>query len=67
MDLIVILLKLGGQQGDLLGGMLFVLTHFHTFHPTTITHPTCVVLSLANDTHIVGPTSNVVPTFLRLQ
>ncbi len=46
--------------------MLFVLTQFHVFRPIATTHPTCVFPSLADDTHIEGPTSNVVPMFLRL-
>jgi hypothetical protein len=47
--------------------MLFALTHLCTFHPTATTHPTCVFPSLANDTHIVGPTSYVLLIFLQLQ
>jgi hypothetical protein len=50
-----------------LGGTLFVLVHFHALRHTTITHPTCVFLSFADDTHIISPTSNVVPSFLQLQ
>ncbi len=52
---------------DLLGGMLFVLVHFFALHPTIMAHPTCVFPSLANDTHIIGLASNVLPIFLRLQ
>ncbi len=51
---------------DHLGGTLFALTHFHVVHLTTTTHPTCVFPSFIDDTHIVGPISNVVPTFLQL-
>jgi hypothetical protein len=43
-----------------LGGALFALTHLCTFHIVTTTHPTYVYLYLVDDTHIVGPTSNVV-------
>jgi hypothetical protein len=34
--------------------MLFVLVHLCVLCPTTTTHPTCVFLSLENDTHIIG-------------
>ncbi len=43
--------------------MLFALVHFRTFHLTTTTHSTCVLFSLTNDTHIVGPALNVLPFF----
>jgi hypothetical protein len=44
-----------------------VLVHFRTFRPIAAAHPTCVFPSLADNTHIIGLTSNVVLTFLRLQ
>jgi hypothetical protein len=63
MGSIVISLKLGAQEGDPLGGMLFTLVHLHVLHPIIAAHPTCVFPSLANDMDIVGPTSNVVHVF----
>jgi hypothetical protein len=51
---------------DPLGGMLFALVHFHTLYPITTTHPTCVFLLLADGTHIVGLTSNMLLIFLQL-
>jgi len=62
-DFTIISSKSNTQHGDPLGGMLFALAHFRTLCPTTTTHFTCVFLSLANDTHIVGPASNVLPFF----
>jgi hypothetical protein len=50
--------------GDPLGGTLFVLAHLHTICPTIATHPTYIFLSLADDTHIVGPASDVILMFL---
>jgi hypothetical protein len=52
---------------DPLGGALFTLAHFRILRPITTTHPSCVSPFFANDTHIVGPTSNVVLAFLQLQ
>jgi hypothetical protein len=46
--------------------MLFVFVHLRVFRPITTAHPPCVFPSLADDTHKVGPTSNVVPVFLQL-
>jgi hypothetical protein len=62
-DLIVISSEFGTRQGDPLGGVLFALVHFCALRPTAITHPACVFPSLANDTHIVDPTLNVLPFF----
>jgi hypothetical protein len=45
---------------------LFVFVHLRVFRPITTAHPPCVFPSLADDTHKVGPTSNVVPVFLQL-
>jgi hypothetical protein len=44
--------------------MLFTLAHLHTFRPTITTHPIYVFFSLVDDTHIVGPKSYLVPSFL---
>jgi hypothetical protein len=37
------------------------------FCPIATTHPTCVFLSLADDTHIVGLPLDVVIVFLQLE
>jgi hypothetical protein len=50
----------------LLARMLFVQTHFHTFHLVETTHPTCVFPSLVDDMYIIGLALDVVLTFLRL-
>ncbi len=40
--------------------------HFYTLYPIATTHVICVFSSLANDTHIVDPTSNVLLVFLAI-
>jgi len=57
------LLELNTSQGD----PLFTLVHFCAFCLIIVVHFTCVFLSLADDTHIISPTSNVVLVFLQLQ
>ncbi len=54
------------RQGDRVDKVLFTLTHLHIFHPTILAHLTCVFPSFANDMHIVGIVSNVVPAILQL-
>ncbi len=49
-----------------MGGMLFLLVHFCVLCPIVTTYFTYVFPSLANDTHIVGPTLDVVPTLKQL-
>jgi hypothetical protein len=44
-------------------GTLFILAHLHVICPTIVAHPTCVFLSLADDTHIVGSALNEVFIF----
>ncbi len=63
-DLIFISSESSTWQGDPLGGMLFALVHFHTFHPTIAAHRNYVFPSLINDVHIIGLTSNVLPFFV---
>ncbi len=46
--------------------MLFALVHFHIIHPIAIIHLTCVLPSLANDTHIVGLALDVVLVFFEI-
>jgi hypothetical protein len=54
---------LGTKQGDPLGGPLFPLTHYRTFVKTIVQTPNCVFPSLVDDTHIMGPMNEIVPTF----
>ncbi len=46
--------------------MLFAITHFCVFNPIATTHHTCVFSSFVDDTHIVGPTSNVILVFFMI-
>jgi hypothetical protein len=55
--MIVIIFAMGTRQGDLLGGTLFASAHFRALHSTTSHFLFCLVPSIANDTHIVGPPS----------
>jgi hypothetical protein len=66
-DLIIISSKLGTQQGNQLGGVLFVLFHLCGIHHIATTHLTCVFFSLADDTHIIGFASNVILISLQLK
>jgi len=50
--------------GGPLGRTLFILAHPYALRPIATTQPTYVFLSFINDTHIIGPTSDVVFTFL---
>jgi hypothetical protein len=56
-------LELSTQHGDPLRGTFFTLVHLCAFHPIATTHLIYVLSMLANDTHIVGPTSNVISCF----
>jgi hypothetical protein len=47
-----------------MGESLFILVHLRVIHPRIATHPACVFPSLVDDTHIIGLTLYVVPTFL---
>ncbi|KAL2610235.1 hypothetical protein R1flu_028808 [Riccia fluitans] len=55
------------RQGDPLGGALFALAHLCALRTVASKHPLCLFLSLANDTHIVGPLEVVVPAFHTLE
>jgi hypothetical protein len=66
-DFTIILSKSSTQWGDPLGGMLFILTHLHIFHPITTTHFTCVFSSFINDMHIIDHVSSVVLAFSHFQ
>lgn len=65
-NFLIISFEFGKQQGNLLGEMLFTLTHLHTLRPTITTHPTWLFLSLFDDKYIVVHISDVVSIFLRL-
>ncbi len=47
------------HQGDPLGGALFTLAHFTTFHSIISHFPSYLFSSIANDTHIICPPSIV--------
>jgi len=51
------------KQGDSLGGLLFVLTHYRTLLETILRAPNYVFPSLTNDTHIVGPSNEITRDF----
>jgi len=54
---------LSTNQGDPLGGFLFTLAHYRTLLETITWAPNYVFPSLTNDTHIVGPMSEIIRTF----
>jgi hypothetical protein len=54
------------DKGILWERVLFALAHFCVFHPTTITHLSCVFPSLVDDTQIFGHALDVVPIFKKL-
>ncbi len=55
--------SLGTRRGDPLGGILCALAHYKTFLETITRAPSCVFPSLVNNTHIMGPVSEVVFAF----
>ncbi len=46
---------MGTHQGDPLGGALFALTHFKALYYITNHFQSCLLPSITNDTHIIGP------------
>jgi hypothetical protein len=62
-NLFIIQSFIGTRQGDLMGGPLFVLIHFHALCSSTSLFPSCLFPSVANDTHIIGPTLIVSQVF----
>ncbi len=54
------------RQGDLIGGFSFALTHYRTLLKTITHAPSCIFPSLANDTHIMGPLSEIIHVFYNL-
>jgi hypothetical protein len=55
--------SLGMRQGDALGGPLFVLAHYQALLKTIMWAPNYVFPSLADDTHIVRPLSEITRVF----
>ncbi len=51
------------RQGDPLGDLLFVFTHYRTLLKTIMWAPNYVFPSLVDDTHIVGPMSEITCAF----
>jgi hypothetical protein len=47
---------IGTYQGDLLGGLLFALTHFRALHNLTTLFPSCMFLFITDQTHTIGLT-----------
>ncbi len=62
-NLFVIQSFIGTYQGDLLGGLLFALAHFHAFHNSINLFPSSLFFSIIDDTHIVGHVSLVSQVF----
>jgi hypothetical protein len=58
-DVIIIPFSMGTQQGDRFKRALFVLNHFRALCFITNCFPSCLFLSIANYTHIIGPLSIV--------
>jgi len=57
---------LNTRQGDPLGGPLFLLAHYRAFLETITWAPNYIFPSLADDTHIVGPLSEITRVFYHL-
>ncbi len=51
------------RQGDPLGDILFVFAHYRTHLKTIMWVPNYVFPSLVDDTHIVGPMSEITHAF----
>ncbi len=54
---------LGMRQGDALGGPLFALAHYQALLKTIVWGPNYVFPSLADDTHIMRPLSEIIRAF----
>jgi hypothetical protein len=55
--------SLDTRHGNPLGGPIFNFAHYQTFLKTIMQAPNYIFPSLANDTHIVGPMSEITHTF----
>jgi hypothetical protein len=62
-DVIVISFSMGIHQGDLLGGALFVLVNFKVLHFIINHFPSCLLPSIVDDIHIIGPLLIVLFTY----
>jgi hypothetical protein len=62
-DVLISILWVKLQKNDPLGGFLFVLAHYRALLKTITQAPSCVFPSLANDTHMMGPMSKIIPHF----
>jgi hypothetical protein len=51
------------KQSDPLRGTIFALAHYRTLLETFVRTFSCVFLSLANNTHIVGPIREIISIF----
>jgi hypothetical protein len=58
-DITIIPFAIRIQQGDLLRGALFALTHFRDIYSTTNNFPFCLFSSIIDDIHIIGRLSIV--------
>jgi hypothetical protein len=58
-DVIVSPLTMGARQGDFLRGALFALTHFRALHFTSNHFLSCLLPSIVDNIHIIGPHSIV--------
>ncbi|KAJ7540491.1 hypothetical protein O6H91_10G017800 [Diphasiastrum complanatum] len=63
-DVTVISSAEGTQQGDPLGDLLFALAYYRALCSTATTFSSCLFPSIADDTYIMEPASEVVPAFL---
>jgi hypothetical protein len=62
-NMFIIQSSISTHQGDLLGGLFFLLIHFRTLCSLTSLFPSYLFPFVANDTHIIGPTSIVSQAF----
>jgi hypothetical protein len=51
------------RRGDPLRGFLFALAHYWTLLETIAQAPNYVYPSLVHNTHVVGPSNEIIPTF----
>jgi len=58
---------MGTRQGNPFGGALFALAHFKALHYIASHFPSCLLLSSADDIHIIGPPSIVSSTYEHFQ
>jgi hypothetical protein len=66
-DVTLIPFTMGTHQGDPLGKAIFSLTHFKALCFTISCFPSCLFPSIANDTHIINPSSIVSSAYEHFQ